>query len=250
MRKVVYGLFLLAFAASATAQESGEWTHRSELGVTDVKGNADTTVVNADHKSVYEKGKNTFGGVGNYNYGTARAAGETEKTLNVRDWGIGLIYEREVSDRFSWYVQSTTIGDQFQDIRWRTSFDLPGLKYQFIKQDNAKDRDYLYATFAYRFSVEELRSVSVEDKDNHHSVLGVHYSKPVGKAAIFLTDIEWMKRYTNDDRDEVRLFVGIESTLSETFAMKVGYDVFYNSSLKAPSEDTTRTFTAALIANY
>lgn len=246
--------FLALTSLFATAQDEKTWTNKSELGLTEVTGNSETTVIQAAHKSTLEASKNKYQASGAYNYGTAENS-TGNKELNIRNWEALLRYDRSVSDVFGWYIQTLVKGDRFLDIKWRAELDIPGLKYQFIKQDNEKDRDYFYTQFAYRFSVEELYTNPEPadfEKENHHTVLGFYYSKPIGTSIIGIAELEVSKRLSGDERTMADAFIGLENTLSEIFALKVGYTVNYDDSLedRGFESDTQRTFDVKLIATY
>lgn len=239
---------LLSLSAMA---EGGSWGHKSELGLVDAQGNSVSTIVTAKHGTTYEKGKGKLGLSGQYNYGKAEDATGTA-SINIRNWDAIVRYDRSFSERLSWFVQTGVIGDRFRDIRWRAFFDLPGISYQIIKRDNKDDKDFFTMDFAYRFTMEESYSGLVTEKDNSHAVLGFHYSKPVNSKLLFLSDLVYTKRFTGDERTEITAFVGAESTLSEMFALKVGYTVNYDDTLKDRNavSETQRTFAASLIATY
>ncbi len=250
MLKIVSAL-LLALSSSAFA----EWTHQSELGVTDVQGQQSSSTIVAKHKSVKSNEKNTYTAAGDYSYGTNDddTTDNAPAELTIRNWNALLRYDRVLTDHFSWFVKASVFGDRFQNVIWRASYDIPGITYHFWKKTEANKKDFFYVDLAYRFSQEELDTpVSDPDyeEDNSNAYIAFHYSKAVSKTLIFVSDLDYTKRFTGDERSITNLFLGVENQLSDTFALKTGYKVSIDSGIEEPNEDTQRTLTINLLANY
>ncbi len=250
MLKIVSTL-LLVLSSSAFA----EWKHGSELGMTQVDGNTESTTFVAKHKSIKSTEKSTYTAKGDYSYGKndTDTTDSTPGVLAVRNWNALLRYDRKFSDRLSWFVQASVFGDQFQFVRWRANYDIPGLTYHIIPK---KGNDFFSVDLAYRFSQEE-RTTTPETpviadfkRDNSNGYIAFHYGKQITKSLVGLADLKYAKRFTGDERALTNLDLGLQNQLSETFALKLGYSIAIDDSIESPQEDTQTIFTVNLLATY
>lgn len=240
-------LLCLSIMTSVAFGADTNLKNETELGLTDVSGNAQATTFHAKHQSIYNMDLNVFSLKGQYFYG------EANDELSVRNWNVILRYDRVLSDRFSLFASEGVEGNKFAGYVWRSNTDV-GAKYFIMPKANKDSLDYFFTEFGYRLSDEERVSGVTTDANtiSHQSRLYAEYSKACNQNFSFKTLAEWIKTYGNDNRNQVNAEFSANSKMSDMLTMKLAYNVRYDDTLKERGlqESTDKILTVAVIANY
>ena len=249
----VLKVLLLGFLLSlnVTAQEvTTKWANESEAGLTSTQSAQsaalDTNLYFGKHKSTVEKGSNTFSAMGNYFYG------KQGNELNARSWMAGFKWDKAYNANLKAFLAETVEGNRFMGYTLRSNTDI-GAKYFFLTQEDPKDLDYLFSELGYRLSYEDLtNNLTGANSTSNQGRTYVEYSK--AWTTTFSTKLwaEYIKTFSNDNRDMINSEVSALTKMSDLLSMKASYLVRYDDTLKDKNfeRNTTTMLMVALIANY
>ena len=144
MKNCIIVFLLIASIHTAYADDSAATLkNESEAGVVVTGGNTQTDTISLKEKTAYEWNKNIvkFGA----NFLTTSNAGNQQ----AYQWGLGLRYERELSDQIGIFLGQAVESNKYQGILQRYNSDLGG-RYTFVKTEQFKWASEL----GYRFTRE------------------------------------------------------------------------------------------------
>lgn len=114
-----------------------QWTGNVAIGATYQDGNTDTRGVNANANAEYRGDDDRWTGTGYWNYGDTKDQTSGEREINARKAGLGLKYDRFLSEKLYLFANAGIETDLLADIQRRT-FVGAGAGYQWREDDTLK----------------------------------------------------------------------------------------------------------------
>lgn len=236
----ILAILTVVFAALISqAQEKSPWTNESEASIVKVDGNTTSDSYSAKQKSSYKFDLNTFTAAGRY---LETKSGRTEI---AKQWEASLRYERELSEKWSLFVQHGAESDTYSGYTQRDNTDIGG-KYFFIKTD--------IETFLAEAGIRNQKTMSSISDDVNHSTSGRIYSEYAKKVNDTVSGKFWVE-YLPNFKDSDAYLLNYEPSLSvmmnSVFSLKVSYLVKYENKTATPTEKKAdTTFTTSLVAKF
>lgn len=225
--RLVAAAVLLAAALPAHA----DWTGKGNIGASVATGNSENQSASAalELKQTAGKWTNTFGLGGNYgNDGDVTTAqrwearGQTQYELTQKAYAFGAA--RYEDDRFSTYnFQSSLSG---------------GLGYKFIDTD--KTKFWVQGGVGYRYAEEALTGDTVD---------GVIFRGDLGLDHQLTASTKVVERFlveAGSDNTFMQNDLGLEVSMTGTLALRVGFQVRYNTDVLPGTEKTDTLTTIGL----
>ncbi len=230
---------LVAFSYHAHAQEKSPWAHESEASVVIVNGNSESESYSAKQKTSYKFDSNVLIATGRY---LQSKSGSTE---TAKQWEAALRYERELSDRWSVFIQHGAESDTFAKYLQRDNTDLGG-KYFFIKSD--------VRNFFLEAGVRSSKTIASPIHTVIYFNSGRFYAEYTDKINESVSGKFWAE-YLPDFKSSGGYLLNYEPSInvmmSQVFSIKVAYLVKYHSKVKTSDEKKEdRSFTTALVAKF
>ena len=249
MQKRILGLLAVALAGTS-GPALADWTGKGELGGSFASGNSDNEAVNAtlEVKGVYDEWTHTFGFAGNYgNDGDATTAqrwelrGQSDYKFTARAYAFGA--GRYEDDRFSAYEYQASLA--------------VGLGYRII--DDERTKLWVQGGPGYRFAErrgECLDSPLPDDIDDcadrgpSESENSVIFRGDLGLDHQLTETTKIVERFlveAGSDNTYLQNDLGLEVSINGALALRVGYQVRYNTDVQPGTEKTDTLATVGLI---
>ncbi len=228
-----------AFAQEAKPTEPKAWTHESEASIVKVGGNTTADSYSAKQKTSYKFDMNILTGSARY---LQTKAGSVE---TARQWEGSLRYERELSEKWSIFIQHGAESDPFAGYTQRDSTDLGG-KYFFIKTEPE--------TFFSEAGARYQKMLSSANGDTTYATLGrlyLEYTKKINDSVSGKLWVEYLPNFKDSDAYLVNYEPSVSVMMSQIFSLKVAYLVkYHNKTVTATEKKEDTTFTTALVAKF
>jgi putative salt-induced outer membrane protein len=230
-RKMVTGLVAVAMSGMSSAALA-DWTSKAELGGSFASGNSENESANAALavKYVVDKWQHTLGFAGNY--------GNDGETTTAQRWELRGQTQYDFTDRAYGFGAARYEDDRFSSYDYQASLS-GGLGYKIINSDRTKF--WVQGGPGYRFA--ELR-------DTGESEDGVIFRGDLGFDHQFTETTKLVERFlieTGSDNTYLQNDLGLEVTISGALALRLGYQVRYNTDVQPGIEKTDTLATVGLI---
>ncbi|MBS1959433.1 MAG: DUF481 domain-containing protein [Bdellovibrionales bacterium] len=234
------GLSLTLFATGARAEDKNGLKNESEAGIVITGGNAQTSTMSLKQTSTLVEDLNTYKFTANY-LRTSTAGNET-----ALQWGLGVRYERGLSDSFSLFLGQLLESNIYQNIQQRYATDFGG-KYIWRDLETFKWNSEL----GYRFARENYVTAKPDAFKNINFIrlyneVQYFFSKTVSTKWWF----EFLPNITDSDAYQFNTELSLTAALSDVFSVKSGYLIKYNNKPEGGVLKTDSTFTTALVAKF
>jgi putative salt-induced outer membrane protein len=248
-RKRILGLLVLAMSGtSGTAL--ADWTGKGELGGSFASGNSENEALNAtlEVKGTYGAWAHKFGFAGNYgsdgNDTTAQRwelRGQSDYSFTERAYAFGA--GRYEDDRFSAYEYQASLAG--------------GLGYKIIDEERTKF--WVQGGPGYRFAerrgdcLDDPLPDNLDDCDDRgpsESENSLIFRGDLGFDHQLTETTKVVERFlieTGSDNTYLQNDLGLEVTISGALALRLGYQVRYNSEVQPGTEKTDTLATIGLI---
>ena len=227
---------LVALAPAAQAQ----WTGKAELGVLSASGNTESTAANAKLDMVHDssKWKNTFGFAALYSKGAEFSTAERYEG--------GYQIDDKITDHFSWFVALRGEEDRFSAFAYQATVST-GASYAFIDTPATKLSASLGAGYRRSQPQELIKSAAGEVLDR---IKGEADNEPVVTlSSAYEHNFTETTKITNkflaesgSDNTAVQDDIALAVSMTQSFALAVGFGIRYNSD-PPPLARTTDTLT-------
>jgi putative salt-induced outer membrane protein YdiY len=124
----------LATVFTAQAEENTGWQTSAQVNVSVNKGNSDTLLAGGSIMTLKKWDKNEFTAKADAVYGNNRDQTTGDRTTTAQNYGVGMQYNRLVTDRFFFLGVADARQDRVADIKYRVTFS-PGVGYYVIKNE-------------------------------------------------------------------------------------------------------------------
>ena len=236
--KIFSALLLLSLCAlPAFAEKPEEGFHNeSEAGVVIASGNTRSQTYNLKQSNSYLWSENSLKFNGKLLESTAKGV------ESVRYWSLGLRYERQLSESFSWFLAQAVESDIFAGFDPRYVSDV-GVKYLILKTEELS----WLGEAGYRYTNENRgNNVTV---GQHYARLYSEVTKEWSKSASSKLWLELLPNFSSTDAYQINGEVSVSALLTSIFSIKSAFLVKYNNG-PAPgvTEKTDSLFTTSLVA--
>lgn len=227
----------LLFPLYSLAQEKSPWTNESEVAVVNVGGNTQSESYSAKQKSSYKFDLNTLTGSGRY---LQTEAGVVE---TAKSWDAALKFERELSDKWSLFVQHGAESNVYAGYTQRDNSDFGG-KYFFTKTEP----ETFFGEVGLRSSQMLTSGVTTSSTSGR---LYLEYAKKLTEATSGKLWIEYLPNFKDSAAYLTNYEPSLSVVLSKIFSLKISYLVKVHNKTVLPTEkkeDTT--FMTSIVAKF
>jgi putative salt-induced outer membrane protein YdiY len=227
---------LLHFTAIAEELEAS-YKNESELGIVVTSGNSDVFTLSAKQSSIWLGPKESYLLKARY------LRSSNEGFENALQWGIGLRYERSITDPLGFFLGESLESNIYQLILQRYSTDIGG-KYFFHKEKKLN----WFAEAGYRFMRENY---PIQFQNSNLARLYSEVELEMSLVAIFKLSLEYLPNFSRWSGYLLNSGFSLTSAFSDSFSLKSGFDFRYNHEPPAGARsDVDRIFTTALVAKF
>jgi putative salt-induced outer membrane protein len=241
LSSVALGAALCLVGAPALA----EWTGRGELGASLASGNSENESVNAafEVSNAYDQWTHTLGFAGNY--------GSDGNDTTAQRWELRGQSDYKFTDRAYAFGAGRYEDDKFSAYDYQSSLAV-GLGYRLIDEERTKL--WVQGGPGYRFAERRGECLDVNPPDNAYdcnkygpgeSENSLIFRGDLGFDYQFTDTTKLVERFlveTGSDNTYLQNDLGVEVTITGAFALRVGFQVRYNTDV-APGIDKTDTLT-------
>jgi putative salt-induced outer membrane protein len=234
---MMIGSAVLATKAVAADEQKQGLSNESAVGIVITSGNTSTSTIRVAQKNSWIEAKNVYKFEASY---LRTSNNDMEQALQ---WGLGVRYERELSDKFNVFLGETLNSDKYQGINQRYNTDI-GTKYYF---ENTETMTW-FAEGGYRFTRENY---PYGFKNLNFLRLYNEIERTFRKGLNGKWWIEYLPNLTQWKAYQLNSEVSLAVSLTEVFALKSAYQIrFYNEPPAGILKTTDTTFTTSLIAKF
>ena len=236
LHSLIAVVLFAAFAPAAQAQ----WTGKAELGALSASGNTESTAVNTKLDMVHDssKWKHTVGFAALYNKGAEFSTAER--------YEAGYQIDDKINDHFSWFVALRGEEDRFSAFAYQATAST-GASYAFIDSPVTKLSASLGA--GYRRSRTQVLDISPAGEVIGRT-RGEIQNEPVATlSSAYEHSFTQTTKVTNkflaesgSDNTAVQNDIALSVSMTQSFALAVGFGIRYNSN-PLPSSKSTDTLT-------
>jgi putative salt-induced outer membrane protein YdiY len=228
---------LLALPSFGADKKADGTYNESEAGVVITGGNTQTQTVALKHTTEWIQAHNT------YKANAAFLRSSNAGIEQARIWGLGVRYERGLTDDFSLYIGQLVESNYYQNILQRYGSDIGG-KYIWMSTESLK----WFSELGYRFARENYRGGTPANLSflRAYNELEYTFSKSVSTKWWF----EVLPNLSNFDGYQFNTELSFAAALSDVFSIKSAYFLRYNNAPPAPAFKTDTAFTTALVAKF
>lgn len=224
-------------ALAATSETPSGLKNESEAGIVLTSGNTETATVSLKQSSAYLSGLNT------YKFGASYLRTSNRGNEQALIWGLGLRYERALSDDWSLYLGQLAEGNKYQNILQRYATDVGG-KYVFRNLEEFK----WIGELGYRFARENYTGAPSQN---------IHFARFYSEAQYLLSPsvvaklwAELLPNLKEMDAFQFNTEASLSATLSDLFSLKTAYLLRLNNEPPANAAKTDKVFTTSLVAKF
>lgn len=234
MKNILF--FSLFLCASAIADER-TIKNESEAGIVITGGNTEISTLSFKQATTISNAPNSI--LFNARYLRSSNAG-IEQALQ---WGLGLRFERSLTDRFSLFLGQLVESNLYQNILQRYATDIGG-KYFF----NKVEKDIVwFAEAGYRFTRENYLS---SFKNLNFMRLYTEVEKYFAESMSGKLWIEYLPNITAWKAYQLNAHLSLNTAISSIFSLKNGFEIRYNNEPPSGKQTSDRIFTTSLVAKF
>jgi putative salt-induced outer membrane protein len=237
-------LACLAFVATcAWADPAPETTlkHESEAGIVITSGNSQTQTFNLKHQTTYTCSLNTIKAFARY------LTSSSNSIESARNWGLGVRYERSLSERWSAFLGQAVESDLFAGYLQRYNTDVGG-KYSIIQQKEEVRELNWFVEAGYRYSRENR--ITPPDLNNHMLRFYTEANRVWNAAFSTKLWIEYLPNLSISADYQLNTELSLSAVLTSVFSLKTAYLLKYDGLPVTGAKNTDAVFTTALVAKF
>ena len=231
-------LFTVCHLTPALGADTTPFHNESEAGVVITSGNSRAQSYNFKQLNSYEFEGNVVKLTGHY-LGT-----QSNGVESARNWGLGLRYERILSEKFSVFASESLESDIFAGYLQRYNTDVGG------KTEIVKTEDFNWISEGgYRYTTENR--LNPPNANSHFVRLYTELNRAWTKSFSTRYWLEVLPNLTDSQAYQVNSELSLSAVLTSLLSLKTAYGIKYNH-LPAPGvlETTDSQFTTALVAKF
>jgi putative salt-induced outer membrane protein len=226
--KVSVALALCSMSSAALA----DWTAKSEVGASFATGNSENESANAalEVKNTLEKWTHTMGFAGNY--------GSDSSVTTAQRWEVRGQSDYKFTERAYWFGAGRYEDDRFSAYDFQATA-ATGLGYKFI--DTERTKFWVQGGPGYRYA---------EFNETGESEDGVIFRGDLGWDHQLTETTKIVERFLVETGSENTYFqndLGLEVSMSDRLALRVGYQYRHNTDVPPGVEKTDTLTTLGLI---
>lgn len=235
MKKIqFYTLFLLLPLLSATAKD---WKQSLSLGMNIARGNTETTQFNTRYDARKKNKKDS------YSFKVAANFGEDKVKKNTDNYLVGAQYNRIISYRYFWLVNTSYEVDHIADLDYRYQIS-PGLGYKIINKEKNE------------WDIETGLGYQTEKYDLEGSEGSVAYrfaekwNYEINKNSSLWHSAEISGRFDENDDYIIKAVLGVQSKIAGNLSLKSFIKEKYTNVPARRKKKNDLSFNTVLVYNF
>jgi putative salt-induced outer membrane protein len=228
-------------SSSVLAADPDGFKTEAELSWIVTAGNSDTNTF-----SLKDQNKYRFWGRNELRFDARYLSSIASSVETARNWGLGLRYGRDTSERLTFFLAETIDGNVFSGYLQRYNTDV-GLKYKLLTAaDGGLD---WFAEAGYRLVLENPTSGT--KPTTHAARLYTEAIKSLSESVSAKFWVEYIPNFSTPADWLLNTELSASVLLSQVFSLKLGYLVKYDAQLNTGvTKNVDTTFTTALVAKF